>query len=229
VFGPETTAAVAAFQRLFGLTPDGIAGASTWYKIPFLHTALTRLAALDRERKRVDLGAIPPAGVVRAGARGEEVQKLRFLLNSAAAYYPSMPPALREGVFGPAAAASARVFQALFGLTPDGVVGPATWNALYDVRRGIDATRQAPPAAPPAASYPGRALEAGSRGESVRLVQRRLNALAAVNPSLPALTEDGSFGPATRAAVVALQRLAGLPPDGAVGEETWSRLAALSK
>ena len=37
---------------------------------------------------------------------------------------------------------------------------------------------------------------------------------------------DGDFGPRTKAAVVAFQRPRGLVPDGAVGENTWPRLAA---
>ncbi len=44
VFGPGTTAAVRTFQEIFGLTPDGIIGFSTWYKISAIYVAVSRIA-----------------------------------------------------------------------------------------------------------------------------------------------------------------------------------------
>ena len=38
------------------------------------------------------------------------------------------------------------------------------------------------------------------------------------------ISDDGRFGPGTRAAVVALQRQRGLQPDGVVGPLTWNAL-----
>lgn len=54
-------------------------------------------------------------------------------------------------------------------------------------------------------------LRRGSRGEEVKIVQRKLR-----------LTPDGAFGPATEAAVKAFQSSAGLTPDGVVGPQTWA-------
>jgi lysozyme len=50
----------------------------------------------------------------------------------------------------------------------------------------------------------------------------RWNGLGAVT----AIAADGNFGPATRAAVVAVQRHAGLAQDGVVGRATWTALIA---
>lgn len=57
-------------------------------------------------------------------------------------------------------------------------------------------------------------LRQGSTGEHVRALQGAL-----------AVTVDGIFGPATRAAVVAFQRRRELLPDGIVGRMTWAALA----
>ena len=46
IFGSRTEATVRAFQEIFGLTPDGIVGQSTWYAIVRLYTAVTSLSEL---------------------------------------------------------------------------------------------------------------------------------------------------------------------------------------
>ena len=49
VFGESTRAAVAKFQSIFNLTPDGVVGKSTWNKLSYLYASVTRLAELDSE------------------------------------------------------------------------------------------------------------------------------------------------------------------------------------
>ncbi len=44
IYGPQTSAAVSAFQRQFDLSPTGITNQSTWYKISAIYTAITRIA-----------------------------------------------------------------------------------------------------------------------------------------------------------------------------------------
>jgi|JI10StandDraft_1071094.scaffolds.fasta_scaffold17527_4 hypothetical protein len=61
-------------------------------------------------------------------------------------------------------------------------------------------------------------LRTGAAGAPVRQLQALLNAAGAV------LKVDGSFGPATLAAVKAFQQRAGLIVDGVVGRQTWAAL-----
>ena len=44
IYGEGTQAAVRRFQEIFGLTPDGIVGRNTWYRISQLYVALAGLA-----------------------------------------------------------------------------------------------------------------------------------------------------------------------------------------
>ncbi len=44
VFGPQTQEAVKTFQRIFKLTPDGIVGLRTWYKISEIYVGVSRIA-----------------------------------------------------------------------------------------------------------------------------------------------------------------------------------------
>ena len=49
VFDEDTEAAVRAFQEIFSLTPDGIVGDATWYRIQYIYNAVKRLSDLYSE------------------------------------------------------------------------------------------------------------------------------------------------------------------------------------
>ncbi len=136
-FGNSTRAAVTSFQRIFNLTADGIVGKATWYKISSLYTAVTRLAELNSEGETLGIGSVPPSTVLRQGSRGPDVITLQYLLNVAAEYYPGIPRPVQDGIFGSGTMQSVTAFQRMMQLTPDGVVGPLTWEALYEVYQGI--------------------------------------------------------------------------------------------
>lgn len=46
IFGPRTEEAVKTFQKIFGLTQDGIVGFRTWYKISQIYVGVSRIAEL---------------------------------------------------------------------------------------------------------------------------------------------------------------------------------------
>lgn len=137
VFGNSTKAAVTKFQSIFQLAADGIVGKATWYKISQLYTAVTRLSELNSEGTTLGIGTVPPAAVLRQGSRGTDVITLQYLLNVIAEYYPGVPSISQDGIFGNATRQAVIAFQQTKGLTPDGIVGAATWRALYDAYRGI--------------------------------------------------------------------------------------------
>ena len=63
--------------------------------------------------------------VLRLGMRGPAVMRLQERLRSAGVFTGSI-----DGVFGAQTQAAVQAAQRRLGLTPDGVVGPATWAAL---------------------------------------------------------------------------------------------------
>ena len=77
-----------------------------------------------------------------------------------------------------------------------------------------------------AVSYPGTPLREGSRGDNVWIMQDYLRTISRRYP-IPTIAADGIFGPATRSAVVAFQRLFDLDPDGIVGRNTWDRIVTV--
>ena len=88
---------------------------------------------------------------------------------------------------------------------------------VYTVRRVSHSGGAAADSAAAAAAQP--AVYSGSRGESVKTLQERLNA-----KGFNAGSVDGIFGKNTQAAVMAFQKANGLAADGIVGKLTWAKL-----
>jgi len=229
-FGADTANAVRAFQRAFNLTQDGVIGRGTWYKIVQIYVGVTKLAELVSEGQRIGLGAEPPTSTIREGSRGPDVTQLQFILNFLNQAYNDIPPVIQDSVFGRSTRDSVIAFQRKFGLTQDGIVGPATWKLLYQVYRNVEAgigsvTPPAPPVTPPTSpAFPGTLLRVGSRGNNVLIMQQYLNRISSKYPSIPRLAEDGIFGAGTQSAVITFQRLFGLVADGIIGPITWNRI-----
>lgn len=216
-YNAEMQSAVRAFQRIFNLSPDGIVGPATWNKIAYIYVAVMRLAELGGED--IPLPADRPGATLRRGSSGETVRLAQYFLRVIALYDEEIPPIAIDGSFGAATENAVRAFQKMQGLTVDGIIGTATWNALYQRFLGINQATGL------AVTYPGTPLKNGSRGDNVRVVQEYLNALAGAYP-LPRVAVDGIYGAATQNAVTAFQRLFGLAADGIVGPRTWERLVA---
>ena len=167
-------------------------------------------------------GGLPayPGLLLRQGMRGESIRQAQRCLNAVSLRQPSIQRLVEDGIFGPRTLDAVRTFQRIFGLNPDGIIGPLTWAAL---------SRECGTASPPTGeglpAYPGLILRIGMQGESVRQVQRCLNNVSIRQPSIQRLAEDGIFGPRTLDAVRTFQRIAGLNPDGLVGPLTWAALS----
>ena len=143
VFGKETTDAVREFQRIFGLTVDGVVGNATWYRIAFLYTSVKKLAELRSEG--IALSDLPQQyeQVLREGDTGNNVRIIQYYLSVIAAFYDTVPDVAITGVFDEATKNAVIAFQNVFGLTPDGIVGRNTWRDINRTYRGIDAELQA--------------------------------------------------------------------------------------
>lgn len=186
-FGDSTRAAVTKFQSIFGLSPDGIVGKATWFRISSLYSAVTRLAELDSEGNTLGIGTVPPGAVLRTGSRGQDVITLQYLLNVISEYYPTVPAPVQDGVFGSGTQQSVTAFQRAMGLNPDGIVGPATWKKLYDVYRGIG---QNVPGQTVPSPTPGPREYVVKAGDSLWLIAQRYNTTVEALKKLNGLTSD---------------------------------------
>lgn len=136
VFGESTKAAVARFQSIFSLAADGIVGKATWNKLSYLYTSVTRLAELSSEGTSLGIGTVPPSSILRLGSSGQDVITLQYLLNVAAEFNSAIPAPVQDGNFGIETGQAVAAFQSIAGLSPDGIVGPLTWQALYETYLG---------------------------------------------------------------------------------------------
>ncbi len=226
-FDSATRAAVIKFQQIFNLTPDGIVGKATWYKIKQIYNAVKKLSELYSEGITITEVERIFSEVIRRGDRGRDVRTIQYFLNFLGFFNDRLPQITVDGIFGPATENAVRTFQSEYGLTVDGIVGRATWNAILDA---YDSTLNSLPDEYRSYSsllYPGYTLTTGSSGNVVTQVQTFLRTIAQNNNTVPLITVDGVYGNQTRDAVIAVQRLAGIEQTGAVGPLTWNAIVNL--
>ncbi len=176
----------------------------------------------------MDITSSYPGTPLRRGSSGPYVVVVQVSLNRIAQNYPAIPKlATVDGIYGSRTEASVRAFQRIFGLTPDGIVGKATWYALVRLYTAVTRLSELRSLGQQFYNvnweYPD-AITQGNRGEKVRLLQYMLTVLSTYINEIPSVTVDGIFGPATAEAVRAAQRYLGLPITGTVDARTWDEI-----
>jgi len=228
-----------AVEPLFAQYCDGIqttcAGLSQWGTVTLANEGLVPYAILQNYygdniniETNVPLQA-PDSSVpnvpLRLGSGGDDVRRLQIRLNRISNNYPAIPkisPA--DGFFGGETEAAVREFQRIFNLTPDGVVGRATWYSILriynSVKRLSELNSEGIALEEVSRQFP-EVLEEGSEGSGVRLLQYFLAYISLFVPTVQAPVIDGSFGPGTAQAVRSFQQAYSLPVTGIVDETTW--------
>jgi peptidoglycan hydrolase-like protein with peptidoglycan-binding domain len=102
-FGPQTEAAVRAFQTAKKLAVDGIVGPLTWAAIII---------------------------TVRQGSTGDAVRGVQQEFQFRNLSGDPATGVQIDGIFGPQTDSAVRGFQDALSITVDGIVGPVTWRAL---------------------------------------------------------------------------------------------------
>ena len=123
------------------LTPDGIVGQGTWYKLVSLYGAVSRLSELVSEGQPFTQVQGPSAGVtLREGSTGLAVSALQYFISIIAQFNSGVPPLAIDGIFGPRTRDAVEAAQTRLGLPAIGVVDQQTWQRLYDEYLGIART-----------------------------------------------------------------------------------------
>ena len=135
---------------------------------------------------------------LKVGSRGESVKQLQRKLGVSA-----------DGIFGNQTANAVRNFQRSKGLTVDGIAGKQTLSALGMATTGGGTTTTTSTGGGGISST----LKVGSRGESVKQLQRKLG-----------INADGIYGNQTANAVRNYQKSKGLTADAIAGKNTLSSL-----
>lgn len=224
IYDLDTQKSVRAFQEIFGLTPDGIVGPATWYKITSVYNAVKRLGELDAESITPEEIAREYEEALSYGSVGIQVRVVQYFLSVIGSYYPALPVIEVDGIFGQETLNAVQAYQQAFGLPVNGVVDRQTWESIVQTYQGIvqnDNTwmnMDIP-------LFPGQNLVLGSQSPGVLQVQQWINILATAYPQVTPVPETGYYGEMTRNAVIAIQELLGLTPLGVVSTITWNALA----
>ncbi len=225
VFAASTENAVRTFQSTFGLSPDGIVGPATWYRIGSIYNAVKRLSDLASEGLALEEVRSDYPEQLARGDSGQGVQILQYYLAYLASFYAEIPAPAIDGSFGPSTEAAVRAFQERYGLTPDGIVGEVTWNRLQDAYRGIVSKIPLVYAEGSFLPFPGTILGVGSEGDDVRVLQNYLNDIAEVYPAIPTIPVTGYFGDQTAAALSAFLDTFGIAgARGSVNGAIWNAI-----
>lgn len=137
IFGELTESAVRQFQRIFGLTVDGIVGKATWYKLINITNAVRRLNEIDSEGLTIEEYSQQFPSALRLGDSGESVEVLQYYLSVIGSYYDEIGQINITGTFDNETAEAVYDFQLAFSLDPDRIVDERDWNEIYSVYLGI--------------------------------------------------------------------------------------------
>ena len=169
-----------------------------------------------------------PGYPLRRGTTGPSVVVIQTELNRISQSYPAIPKiSTVDGIFGVRTENAVKKFQEVFNLTPDGIVGPATWYALirlYTAVTSLSELRSQGQRFYTNSWALNNPIRQGDTGVRVEHLQYMLSVLSAYIQQIPPIAIDGIFGPRTQEAVVAAQRLFGLPETGVVDRETWDEI-----
>lgn len=221
-YGAATEAAVKEFQRVNGLTADGVAGAKTLETVNSSNakskpkatatpkpTTDSRNATARPTPKSYTPSTPGKYGYLQLGSSGSDVKNLQNRLKELGYFKGTV-----NGSYGEDTEAAVTAFQKRNGQWADGKAGPDTQEALYS----NDAL--AAPAGSSTVPIIGyRILASGDTGQDVTLVQARLQELGYYQGEI-----DGTYGTSTAAAVKLFQQQNGLTAEDILGIGAMARL-----
>jgi Putative peptidoglycan-binding domain-containing protein len=126
-FGEQTRDAVFTFQKLYGLTVDGIAGEKTFREVERAYrAAVSELPANYRSA----IGEPYPGRFLVLGDSGESVSIIQRYLNIISQTDPQIPTVSVTGTFDEATRNAVFALQRQLGIEQNGAIGPVEWSRI---------------------------------------------------------------------------------------------------
>lgn len=165
---------------------------------------------------------------LKRGDLNENVRRMQIYLSRISGNYPAIPKiTVINGAFEENTENAVRVFQKIFRLEADGIIGKATWYKIIYIFDSVTRLAELSSEGIGYESLPMQfkgALKKGDTGGEVVTVQYFLTLLRQFVDYLPYVATDGIYGSGTEKAVMAFQRSKGLPVTGNTDESTWQSL-----
>ncbi len=193
-FGDKTEDAVKEFQKDKGLPADGVAGSRT-------------LAAVKAAIDKAGGSSTSSTTGLKVGSTGDKVIALQQDLTALGYYYGDI-----SGHYGSLTQAAVKKFQKAKGISPDGIAGTSTLNAIAKALGGSGSGTSST-----------TALREGDSGSAVLELQTMLKERGYYYGDL-----TGKFGSLTKTAVRKFQDANGLTVDGVAGLKTLNLLRSLT-
>ncbi len=127
VFNQAVENQVKAFERFYGLNPEGIVDLRTWQLISRIYSDILNNLPEGYEGQTA---ALFPGYSITPGLRNDDVREFQTYLRLVGQNIAAIPVIEVTGYFGPETERAVREFQSLYGLEPSGIVGAPTWDAL---------------------------------------------------------------------------------------------------
>ncbi|MCM1165753.1 MAG: peptidoglycan-binding protein [Lachnospiraceae bacterium] len=127
VFNAAMDEQVKAFERFYGLNPDGVVDFRTWQMINQIYTDILNNLPEGYEGSTA---ALYPGYNLTPGMRNDDVKEFQTYLRVIGQNISGIPVIEATGYFGPETERAVMTFQRLYGLEPSGIVGSPTWDAL---------------------------------------------------------------------------------------------------
>ena len=126
IYGPQTTKAVSAFQRKFGIPITGIADQPTWDMIVSIYEpALIQVSPAQP----IEI-ILEPNQVIRRGEQHHSIYLIQAMLTSLSKDYSSIPMPPLTGILDTGTSESLMAFQRINGLDITGDLDKITWKHL---------------------------------------------------------------------------------------------------
>jgi len=166
-----------------------------------------------------------PSIPLRPGISNDNVRVIQIRLNRISTNYPAIPKIVSEdGIFADDTENAVIAFQEIFGLTPDGIVGNATWYAIqyiYNSVKRLNELNSEGIRFEEVSDELPNVLRTGDSGSDVAVFQYYLSYISRFYDTIAPVAIDGIFDDDTRSSVISAQATFGLTQDGIVGENTW--------
>lgn len=127
VYDAQTEASVRSFQRIYGLPETGILDEATWNDIFRAYAGI--LESIPRETAEW-IPQLYSGNTLSEGMTNDDIRIMQEYLTYIHETIPEIPAVRNTGYFGPLTKAAVIAFQNFAGLTPNGIVGAVTWDAI---------------------------------------------------------------------------------------------------
>ena len=125
VFNSAMNNQVRAFERFYGLNPDGVVDFRTWELINEIYRNIVNNLP---EGYAGATAALYPGYNLTPGMRNDDVKEFQTYLRVIGQNIGQIPVIEATGYFGPETERAVMTFQRLYGIEPTGVVGALTWD-----------------------------------------------------------------------------------------------------